>query len=80
MITIWPTPIRRSASFSRALLLREIFQDADAGEIGHFVPGQWSIRDFVVPEPSFYALAYNHAYTTDRFQEQSLAVSFAINR
>ena len=42
---------------------------ARAGEVGHFVAGIPSIRDFVVPEPGFYALMYNYGYSTERVND-----------
>lgn len=42
---------------------------ARAAEIGHFVGGLPSIRDFVVPEPGFYALMYNYGYSTERVND-----------
>ena len=40
--------------------------DTRAGEIGHFGGGLMNIRDYVVPEPGWYAAVYNYFYTTDR--------------
>jgi hypothetical protein len=36
------------------------------GEIGHFAPGAFNIRDFVLPDPGFYWGVYNYAYRTTR--------------
>jgi len=69
MITARRVTISLSALLSCAGMLTGICPDADAGEIGHFVPGVPSIRDFVVPEPGFYAVLYNYRYTTDRFND-----------
>lgn len=44
---------------------------AHAGEIGHFIPGVPNIRDFVLPEPGFYAVVYNYGYTSDRLNDRS---------
>ena len=35
-----------------------------AAEIGHYAPGVVNIRDFAMPEPGFYGVLYNYAYTT----------------
>jgi len=37
-----------------------------AGEIGHFSPGGYNIRDFALPDPGFYWGAYNYGYRTTR--------------
>lgn len=42
---------------------------ATAAEIGHFAGGLPSIRDFVMPDPGFYALMYNYGYSTDRIND-----------
>ena len=34
-------------------------QTTVSGELGHYMPGVASIRDFVVPEPGFYYAQYN---------------------
>jgi hypothetical protein len=39
---------------------------AHAGEIGHFAPGAFNIRDFVLPDPGFYWGVYDYAYRTTR--------------
>jgi len=39
------------------------------GEIGHFVPGVASIRDYTLPPPGFYGVVYNYGYTTDRLND-----------
>lgn len=46
-------------------------QIAESGELGHYMPGVASIRDFVVPnEPSFYYLQYNIYYTADKYKDR----------
>src|SRR6478752_532105 len=42
---------------------------ADAGEIGHYVPGVMNIRDMAVPGPGFYGALYNYRYTTDQLND-----------
>lgn len=42
---------------------------ATAGELGHFNPGIANIRDFVVPPPGWYVVAYNYFYSTDRLND-----------
>src|SRR4051812_5406006 len=37
-----------------------------AGEIGHFAPGAYNIRDFVLPDAGFYWGVYNYGYRTTR--------------
>lgn len=44
---------------------------AHASEIGHFSPGVPNIRDFVMPEPGFYGVAYNYGYTSDRLNDRN---------
>jgi len=39
---------------------------AYAGEIGHFAPGAFNIRDFVLPDAGFYWGVYNYGYRTTR--------------
>lgn len=39
---------------------------AYAGEIGHFAPGAFNIRDFALPDPGFYWGVYNYGYRTTR--------------
>jgi hypothetical protein len=36
-----------------------------AGEIGHFAPGVANMRDYIMPEPGFYAAIYNYYYASD---------------
>jgi hypothetical protein len=44
---------------------------AAAGELGHYMPGVASIRDFYVPPaPGFYYAQYNLYYTTDTFNDR----------
>ena len=40
-----------------------------AGELGHYLPGVASVRDFLVPEPGFYYAQYNVFYTTDTYKD-----------
>lgn len=42
-----------------------------AGELGHYMPGVASIRDFVVPAPGFYYQQYNLFYTTDTYKDRN---------
>jgi hypothetical protein len=42
-----------------------------AGELGHFGSGAYSIRDFAVPDPGFYAGIYNYSYSTTRVNDAS---------
>src|ERR1700733_12978231 len=44
---------------------------AYAGEIGHFTPGAFNIRDFVLPDPGFYWGVYNYGYRTTRANDAS---------
>ena len=37
-----------------------------AGEIGHFAPGAYNIRDFSIPDPGWYSGIYNYGYRTTR--------------
>ena len=39
---------------------------ARAGETGHFAPGAFNIRDFVLPDAGFYWGVYNYGYRTTR--------------
>jgi len=49
-----------------------ITSQVSAGELGHYVPGVASIRDFVVPvEPGFYYAQYNLYYTTDTYKDRN---------
>jgi hypothetical protein len=38
---------------------------------GHFMPGVFGIRDYVVPDPGFYGALYNYYYTTDRINDNN---------
>lgn len=38
---------------------------------GHYVPGVFNIRDFVVPDPGFYGALYNYFYTTNRINDSN---------
>jgi len=42
---------------------------ANAGEIGHFVPGVANIRDLSVPPPGLYGVIYNYIYATTRLND-----------
>lgn len=44
---------------------------AEAGEIGHCAGGFLNIRDYLVPEPGFYAGVYNYYYTTDQINDRN---------
>jgi hypothetical protein len=39
---------------------------AYAGEVGHFAPGAYNIRDFALPDAGFYWGVYNYGYRTTR--------------
>jgi hypothetical protein len=52
-------------------LLIFISSPALAGELGHYMPGVASIRDFAVPEPGFYYAQYNLFYTTDTYNDRN---------
>src|SRR6185369_10281730 len=49
-----------------ALIGANLTNTAYAGEIGHFSPGAYNIRDFALPDPGFYWGAYNYGYRTTR--------------
>lgn len=55
--------------FSMAILVYS--NSLIAGELGHYMPGVASIRDFVVPEPGFYYQQYNLFYTTDTYKDRN---------
>jgi len=38
---------------------------------GHFVPGVYSIRDYVVPDPGFYSALYNYYYKTNQLNDNN---------
>src|SRR5271169_5645301 len=42
---------------------------AHAADVGHYAPGVMNIRDYVVPDPGFYAADYNYYYTTTRLND-----------
>lgn len=41
-----------------------------AGELGHYAPGLFNIRDFAMPPPGSYGAVYNYYYTTDRLNDR----------
>src|SRR6266516_1727580 len=45
--------------------------NARAGEIGHFNGGVLNIRDYIMPDPGFYAAVYNYFYTTDQLNNSN---------
>ena len=44
---------------------------ASAGELGHFAPGVFNIRDFAMPSPGLYGALYNYFYTTNRLNDRN---------
>jgi len=44
---------------------------AQAGELGHYMPGVLNIRDFFVPEPGFYYAQYHYLYSTDTLKNRN---------
>ncbi len=55
-----------------ACILFIFTRPALAGELGHYMPGVASIRDFVVPdEPGLYYLQYNVYYTADKYKDRN---------
>ena len=46
-----------------------IINSASAASTSHYTPGVMNIRDFLVPEPGWYALIYNYFYTSDQFND-----------
>jgi len=46
-----------------------VASQAHAGEIGHFNGGILNIRDYVTPDPGWYAALYNYFYTTNRIND-----------
>jgi len=52
-----------------ALALTFIAGVALAGEIGHFNGGIMNIRDYRLPEPGFYAVAYNYFYSAKKVND-----------
>jgi len=63
--------VRRS--FILAIIVAVIITTgtARAGELGHYNPGVYNIRDFVIPEPGFYGLLYNYFYTSDKLNDKN---------
>ena len=52
-------------------ILFSFIKPALAGELGHYMPGVATIRDFVVPnEPSFYYMQYNIYYSADKYKDR----------
>ena len=61
-----------TACFAVVLMCVGVAGAAEAGELGHYLPGAASIRDFVVPpEPGFYYSQYNIFYTTDTYKDRN---------
>lgn len=44
---------------------------ARAGELGHYLAGGTTVRDFIVPDPGFYYLQYNIFYTADAYKDRN---------
>jgi hypothetical protein len=44
---------------------------AEAGELGHYVPGLLNIRDTIMPPKGVYGAVYGYYYTTDDFRNAS---------
>jgi len=58
---------RYTLALGSAVLLGGLASTAAyAGEIGHFAPGAFNIRDFALPDPGFYGGVYNYGYRTTR--------------
>ena len=56
--------------FLGACLFAGVGLPVNAGEVGHFLPGVLSIRDYVVPaEPGFYAALDTYFYDTKRIND-----------
>jgi len=58
----------------RALLVAAVLLGAGAapaGEIGHYAPGVLNIRDFLVPDPGWYAAVYNVYYGADTLRDKN---------
>ena len=53
-----------------ALLLGN-YGSSQSGELGHYVPGVASIRDFIVPAPGFYYAQYHVFYNTDSYRDRN---------
>jgi hypothetical protein len=62
---------RRTALFAIALVALLRAAPGFAGEIGHYAPGVYNIRDFFVPDPGLYFTVYNVFYTTDTLRDRS---------
>jgi hypothetical protein len=59
--------LRYGALFTAVLALMP--PPSQGGEVGHFMPGVPSIRDYVVPEPGFYTAVMNYGYSADRVND-----------
>ena len=44
---------------------------SQGGEVGHYAPGVANIRDYTVPDPGFYGVAYNYWYSTDQLNDRN---------
>lgn len=58
-------------SFAMLVVFSGIICPLQAGELGHYMPGVASVRDFIVPEPGFYYAQYNVLYTTDTYKNRN---------
>jgi len=47
------------------------FVATESRATGHYMPGVFNIRDFVVPDPGFYGALYNYFYTTNRINDSN---------
>ena len=56
---------------SPGLLLIVAVGPAEAGELGHYVPGLPNIRDVVMPPPGVYGVVYTYYFTTDDFRDRN---------
>lgn len=52
-------------------MILTLVASAGAGEIGHFNGGVMNIRDYLVPEPGFYAASFNYFYTSDQLNDSA---------
>jgi hypothetical protein len=43
----------------------------EAGELGHYVPSLFNVRDFVMPPKGVYAALYGLYYTSDEFRDRN---------